>query len=175
MLCFIWYGSADFSVRALSDALLGTDPLHMYATIVCCWQALAECGLAQQKPVQDAALNRLNTNSVYTEGDITLVCNKLLSARCVRQQVEAMQERQLQHTQSTAAAAAPQCSKQRTESDSEDATHTERCAGSDATAECSKAEEFSQGCIADVVKLAVASSTDNDTSGAAADTSPCLR
>lgn len=147
--------------------------LHMYATIMCCWQALAECGLAQQKPVQDASLNKLIRNSVYKEGDVTLVCNKLLSARCVREQIEAMQERQLQQTQSTAVATAPQCSKQRTES--EDAMHAERCAGSDATAGCIKAEESSQGCVADVVKPAVASPTDHGTSRAAADTSLCLR
>ncbi len=143
-------------------------------TIACCQQALAECGLAQEKPVQEGACNRLATDSVSKQDDVTLVCKKLLSARCVRQQIKAMQGWKLQHTQLAAAATAPQCSKQRTASDSEGAMHSERCAGFDATAGCSNTEESSLGCRADVVQPAVAS-TDNETSSAAADTSPCLR
>lgn len=91
----------------------------------------------------------------------------------MRQQIEAIQERQ--HTQLAAAAAAPECSKQRIVSDSMDAIHADSCAGLDATAGCSKAEESSQDCFADVVQPAVASPTDNETNGAAADMSPRLR
>lgn len=156
-----------------NDAVLGIDSSKLLIiTVVCCRQALAECGL---KPVQDEPSNTLKTNSVYKQDDVTLVCKKLLSAKCVRQQIEAMQEHQLHHTQSAAAATAPQCSKQRTESDSEDAMHTDRCAEFNATAGCSNTEESSQGCLADVVEPAVASPTNSEASGAAADTSPRLR
>ena len=104
-----------------------------------------------------------------------LVCSKLLSATCVRQQIEAIQERQLQHRQIADEVSAQQCSKQSTLSDPQEAMHSDRTAGFNVPKGCTDTQETTLGGCADAVEPTVDSRTKQETAGAAAAILSCVR
>ena len=60
-------------------------------------QALAEYGFAPAAPIQDAAANESEGVPAQSQHTMTkLICGKILSARCVQQQIKLMKEQQLQ-------------------------------------------------------------------------------
>lgn len=149
-------------------SIIAIKHFTVYIVIVSCWQALAECGHVQEKPIEDRPSESLESSSEQDHDGIMLVCNKLLSARCVRQQIEAIQERQLQDRQIADEVSAQQCSIQSTLSDSQEPMPTDRQAGFNVTTGCSNTEETTLGGYADAVVLTEDSQTKQETADAAA-------
>lgn len=152
------------SVDAKLQSAMQTNFVVAACVILCCAQALAECGLLQEKPIGERP-EKLKRTSEQNHNGIMLVCNKLLSARCVRQQIKAIEEQQLQARQIAEGVSSQQCSKQSTLSDLQDTMPTDRQAASNVTT----------GCNTDVAQPAVDSQTNKETTGAAAAISSCIR
>lgn len=100
--------------------------------------------------------------------------NKLLSARCVQQQIETIQQQQVQ-VEEADAAAGQQRSKQSTLSSETAPVHTNRHAGSGVTNACSNFQEPAPHCSADALKPVMALHTDEQTADAAAAAVACIR
>ena len=90
--CFSRYVAPDFS-QACSAAWLSSK--YDGITVVVNEQAVAECGLVQPGHIQDAAAN--NSEGAQSQHTMTqLICGKILSARCVQEQIKLIKEWQLQ-------------------------------------------------------------------------------
>ena len=125
--------------------------------------------------MQDKPCKKLGSSSVQNDDGNMLVCNKLLSARCVRQQIESIQQRQLQDRQIAIGVSAQQCKKQSTLSDLQKPMYTDEQAGFDVTKGRKNTHEIILGDCADVSEQNVDSQTCTETTGAAATTSSCIR
>ena len=136
----------------------------------CCQQALGKCGLVQESLTQAKPASKQDDTT--SQNDITLVCNKLLSATCVRQQIEAIQKQQAQDREANTAAG-QQCSKQSSLLDPVAPVHTSRHVVSAVTNEGSK--EPAVACCAEASGPAVAPHTDEQTAVAATTTSARIR
>lgn len=141
---------------------------------LCCQQAIGQCGLAQERLIQETPANQLDTTSSQIQNHVTLVYNKLLSARCVQQQIETIQQQQVQ-VEEADAAAGQQHSKQSTLSGETAPVHTNRHAGSGVTNACSNFQEPAPDCCADALKPVMASLTDEQTADAATAAVACIR
>ena len=143
----------------------------MFPNLLCYQQALAKCGLVQERPSQDTSSNALDNQPPQRQDDVILVCNKLLSARCVRQQIEAIQE----HKQAASVAPGQQNSEQSPLNPTE-LMLTNTQAGLGSTTECGNIEESTLRCCADGLEQAMETHTDART---AADVTtaalPCIR
>ena len=172
MLCFSWYAEAELGTCVLMQCCQVSciQTSDFTCLILCCLQALAECGL-----VQDKSCQTLGSSSAQNDNGNMLVCNKLLSARCVRQQIESIQQRQLQDRQIAIGVSVQQCSKQSTVSELQEHRHTDRQAGFDVTKARRNTQEIILGGGADVTEPNVDSQTCTETTGAAAATSSCIR
>ena len=128
----------------------------------------------QENPIEDSPSKKLKCTSVQNH-DGMLVCNKLLSARCVRQQIMAIKQQQSQDGQIADRVSSQQCSKKGTMSDLQEAMQANRQAGCTVTKGCSNTEKTAPGGCTDAMQPAVDPQSNTETTGAAAATSSCIR
>lgn len=178
MLCFSWYVSLDDNAilrKAAEHLPCETCIRHAaHLNALCSQQAIGKCGLVQQRLTQDKPASPLGATTAQQQNDITVACNKLLSATCVRQQIEAIQTQQAQGKEADTAAG-QHCSKTSTPLDPVAPVHSSRPCDSGATKGCNNFAEPAVACCADELAPAVAPNTDEQSAVAATTASACIR
>lgn len=145
--------------------------------VLCCRQALGKCGLVQERLTQNKPATPSDATTAQQQNDTALVCNKLLSATCVRQQIDAIQKQQAQGKEADTAAG-QYCSKKSTPLDAVAPVHSSRQLESGVTNGCSNPMEPAVACCADEheqLAPAVDPDTDEQTAVAATTASACIR